>query len=88
MGKESACDAGDTRHQFDPWVRKIPWRRAWQPTPVLLPEESHGQRSLAGCKKLDVTEATEHSTAQHTKGLKHKKGSGNGSGVAMGKLLL
>ena len=33
---------------FDPWVRKIPWRRAWQPTPVLLPGESHGQGSLAG----------------------------------------
>ena len=33
---------------FDPWVRKIPWRRAWQPTPVFLPGESHGQRSLGG----------------------------------------
>ena len=31
---------------FDPWVRKIPWRRKWQPTPVLLPGKSHGQRSL------------------------------------------
>ena len=35
-------------HGFDPWVRKIPWRGAWQPTPVLLPGESHGQRSLVG----------------------------------------
>ena len=33
---------------FDPWVGKIPWRRAWEPTPVFLPGESHGQRSLAG----------------------------------------
>ena len=33
---------------FDPWVRKIPWRRKWQPTPVLLPGESHGQWSLVG----------------------------------------
>ena len=33
---------------FDPWVRKIPWRRAWQPTPVFLPGEFHGQRSPAG----------------------------------------
>ena len=33
---------------FDPWVRKIPQRRAWQPTPVFFPGESHGQRSLAG----------------------------------------
>ena len=32
---------------FDPWDRKIPWRRAWQPTPVFLPGKSHGQRSLA-----------------------------------------
>ena len=34
--------------QLDPWVRKIPWRRVCQPTPVFLPRESHGQRSLAG----------------------------------------
>ena len=33
---------------FDPWVGMIPWRREWLPTPVLLPRESHGQRSLAG----------------------------------------
>jgi len=36
------------RPGFDPWVGKIPWRREWQPTPVFLPGESHGQRSLAG----------------------------------------
>ena len=36
------------RHGFDPWVRKIPWRRAWQRTSVFLPGESHGQRSLGG----------------------------------------
>ena len=36
------------RPGFDPWVGKIPWRRAWQPTPVFLPGESHGQRSLVG----------------------------------------
>ena len=33
--------------RFDPWVGKIPWKRAWQPTPVFLPRESHGHRSLA-----------------------------------------
>ena len=58
--KESAYSAGDL---FKCWVRKIPWRRAWQPTPVFLPEESHGQRSLAGhgiTKELDMTEVTEH----------------------------
>ena len=36
------------RPEFDPWVGKIPWRREWQPTPVFLPGESHGQRSLVG----------------------------------------
>ena len=36
------------RSGFDPWVGKIPWRRKWQPTPVFLPGESHGQRSLVG----------------------------------------
>ena len=45
-GKESTCSAG--RPSFDPWVRKILWRRAWQATPVFLPGESHGQRSLVG----------------------------------------
>ena len=36
------------RTRFDPWVGKIPWRRAWQPTPAFLSGESHGQRSLVG----------------------------------------
>ena len=36
------------RLRFNPWVRQIPWRRKWQPTPVFLPGKSHGQRSLAG----------------------------------------
>ena len=38
----------EDRHRFNPWVGKIPWRRKGQPTPVFLPEESHGQRSLGG----------------------------------------
>ena len=38
----------DKRCGFDPWVKKIPWRRALKPTPVLLLGESHGQRSLVG----------------------------------------
>ena len=33
---------------FDPWVGEIPWRRAWQLSPVFLPGESHGQKSLVG----------------------------------------
>ena len=36
------------RCRFDPWVGKIPWRRAWQPTPGFLPGEFHGRRNLAG----------------------------------------
>ena len=46
--KNPPASAGDSRDVFDPWVRKIPWRRAWQPTPLFLPGESHGQGSLAG----------------------------------------
>ena len=38
--------------RFDPWVGQIPWRRAWQFTPVFLPRESHGQRSLAGVHRV------------------------------------
>ena len=47
--KEPPCQC--KRHKrcgFDPWVGKIPWRRAWQPNPVFLPGESHGERNLAG----------------------------------------
>ena len=36
------------RPRYDPWVGKMPWRSAWQPSLVLLPGESHGQRSLVG----------------------------------------
>ena len=36
------------RPGFDPWVGKIPWRGKWQPTPVFLPRESHGRKSLVG----------------------------------------
>ena len=51
-GKESACQC--RRHGFDPWVRKIPWRRKWQPTPVFLPGESPwteepGRLQCMGC---------------------------------------
>jgi len=44
------ANAGDSRDAcgFDPWVGKIPWRRKWQPTPVFLSGEAHGQRSLVG----------------------------------------
>ena len=61
-GKESACPYGTHgRLGFDPWVRKILWRRKWQATPVFLPGKSRRQRSLAGystqgSKKSDMTE--------------------------------
>ena len=53
------------RQRFDPWVRKIPWRTKGLPTPVFLPGESHGQKSLAGyspwgCKESDMTKAAQH----------------------------
>ena len=49
------------RPRFNPWVGKTPWRRKWLPTPVFLPGELYGQRSLAGyspwgSKELDMTE--------------------------------
>ena len=49
------------RTVFESWLGKIPWRRKWQPTPVFLPGEFHGQRSLVGYsawghKELDMTE--------------------------------
>ena len=44
VGKEFTCQC--RKCEFYPWVRKIPWRRKWQPTPIFLPGKSHGQRSL------------------------------------------
>ena len=63
-GKEPTCQC--RRHRrlgFDLWVGKIPWRKAWQPTPIFLLGESHGQKSLAdyspqGRRESDMTEAT------------------------------
>ena len=47
--KNPSANAGDAKDVLDPWVGKISWRiRAWQPTPVFLPGEFHGQRSLRG----------------------------------------
>ena len=61
-GKEPACNV------FNPWVGKIPWRRAWQPTPGFLPGEFHGQRSLL-CHNLwshKQSDTTEHRTYTHS----------------------
>ena len=63
-GKEPACQfRKQKRCWFNSWVGKVPWRRAWQSTPVFLPGESLGQRSLAdyspwGHEESDTTEAT------------------------------
>ena len=78
-GKESACNAGDLedvgwrprRCGSDPWVRKAPWRRKWQATPVFLPEKSHGQRSLEGgsprgCKELNTHVCVRMHAHMHT----------------------
>ena len=46
------------RPGFDSWVGKIPWRRKWLPTPVFLPGESHGQRSLNGYSPRDCKSRT------------------------------
>ena len=61
-GKEPTCQCRRRNEiQFDPYVGKIPWRRVWQPTPVSLTGQSHGQRSLVGYslrghKESDTTE--------------------------------
>ena len=59
--------------QVHPWVKKIPWRRGWQPTPIFLPGEFHGQRSLVGysawgCKESDMTERLTHTLVSITQG--------------------
>ena len=48
VGFPGGSDGKDSPAMQDPWVGKIPWRRRWQPTPVILAGEFHGQRSLAG----------------------------------------
>ena len=71
--KNRPANLGDSkRHKFDTWVRKIPWRRAWQPTPEFLPGESHGQRHLVGYSQwgrkgldMDMTEVTEHAACTY-----------------------
>ena len=65
--KNQPANAEGMRLWFNPWVGKIPWRRAWHHTLVFLPGESHGQKNLAGyslwgCKELEMTEATWYGT--------------------------
>ena len=64
--KEPTCQCRRVkRHGFNPWVRKIPWRRKWPPAPVFLPGEPYGHLGLVsyhpqGRKEQDMTEATQH----------------------------
>ena len=56
-GKGSACQfRRHVRCGFDPWVRKIPWMKAWQHMPVFLPGKFHDERSLAGYSPWDHKE--------------------------------
>ena len=66
-GKEPACQCRRAkRWGFDPWVRKIPWRRARQPTPVFFSGKLYGQRSLAGYNWWGCKSWTWLSTSAHT----------------------
>ena len=61
--EKKPANAGDKRCKFDPRGGKIPKRAAWQPTPLSMLGEPHGQRNLAGCspqshKEVDTTEVT------------------------------
>ena len=74
-GKSICLQCG--RPGFHPWVRKIPWRRKQQPTPVLLPGKSHGQRSLVdyspwGHRESDTTERLHFSNSIYTKCIRKK----------------
>ena len=74
MYKESSFQC--RRHELSPWVRKIPWRRKWQPTPVFWPGKSHGQRSLVGyslwdCKRVRHNLATKQQSRVNRDKLRH-----------------
>ena len=66
--KNPPANAGHKRCQFDPWVRKILWRRKWQPTPVSLPGKFHRQRSPLGYYSLaeSWTLLSDRAHTQHT----------------------
>ena len=61
--KNLPANAGNIKRcRFNPWFRKVPWRRAWQPTQVFLPRESYGPWGLAGynpygLRESDIAEA-------------------------------
>jgi len=70
------------RPRFNPWVRKIPWNRKWQPTPIFFPGKSHGQRSLEGyspwgVKRLRHNLKTKQQQAQERGTEESKTGGGD-----------
>ena len=66
LGKSRCQSIQCWRRGPDPWVMKIPWRSAWQPTPAFLPGESLGQRSLAAYSPWGCKELTQMSDLAHT----------------------
>ena len=75
--KNPPVKEGITGDVFDTWVRKIPWRRKQQPTPVFLPGESQGRGSLVGCRlggrtESDTTEATQQQQGGITNAQQHQ----------------
>ena len=70
MPETQETQVPDTYRRHNPWVGKIRWRRAWEPTPVFLPRECHGQRNLAGYspwgrKESDTTEQLKSGSAAY-----------------------
>ena len=66
MARWSRVSLHCRRHRFDSWVGKIPWRRQWQPTPVFLPGEFHGQRKLVATVHGVPKNQTQLSNYTHT----------------------
>ena len=69
--KEFACQC--RRHEFNLWVRKIPWRRKWQPTPAFLPGKSYAHSGLVGyspwgCKRVKHDLATKQQNKSYIQG--------------------
>ena len=74
MVKNLPANAGYARDMgFDPWVRKIPWSRKQQPTPVFLPGKFHGQKILVGYSPWGFSESdiTEQLSIQHLQRICH-----------------
>ena len=69
--KESACQC--RRHALDPWIREIPWRRKWQPTPLFVHGEFHGQKGLVGYSPQGHKRAGQNLAAEQQQEVKSLK---------------